>query len=150
VNILIDNLSWSKGASISGSQIFGNINLIKENYISEFLVNKIRNTLGMNLHLNEVYANGQFFGQDGVFHQDSTSSDDFTVVLYMNRIEDADIDIWGGETQFKIDNERITSYQPYTNSLLMFNSILVHRGMAPSRYVNDIRITIVWKFTLRK
>ena len=147
VNNLIDNLSWSKGSSVGGSQIFGNIDLNREPYITDVLVNKIRSTLGMNLHLNNVYANGQFFGQDGVFHQDNTSSDAFTVVLYMNRIEDADIDIWGGETQFKI-GERITSYQPYTNSLLIFNSNLVHRGMAPSRYFNDRRVTITWKFTL--
>lgn len=139
------NKSWSQhGQSVAGGSRFGHLDLMSDAYFTEFLVNKIRSITGINLRLERVYANGQFFGQNGSFHQDADIPDKFTFVLYINKIND--IDKWGGETQFRFYEDKIISYQPETNSALLFDSRLWHRGMGPNKHVDEMRITIAWKF----
>lgn len=99
----------------------------------------------MNLKLDRVYANGQSFGQDGQFHQDSPEPNTWTFLLYTNFIDD--VDSWGGETQF-IGNNGIVSYRPLPNNAIFFDSNILHRGLGPSRHVKEIRITVAWKMSL--
>lgn len=144
---IVRSKPWSHtGFSIdSNSVIFEHMDLIQEPYFSEYLVDKIKRTTNMNFRVDRVYANGQVFGQDGSFHSDSQEPNTFTFLLYMNKIEN--IDEWGGETQFKFYDDQLSVFQPETNSALLFNSTLLHRGLGPSRRVNDMRVTIAWKFT---
>ena len=128
---------------------FGFLNLLNVPFFTDHLVKKICQTVGMNLQLGRVYANGQVFGQDGGFHQDQENAPDgnfFTFLVYMNKVED--VDAWGGETQFKFYDDKLTVYQPETNSALLFDSTLWHRGLGPSRFVDEMRVTIAWKFKL--
>lgn len=94
--------------------------------------------------LQRVYANGQFHGQDGQFHQDEHHPDSWTFMLYTNTIDQDDIENWGGTTQFKTRHGILTQF-PYTNHGILFKADLWHRGLAPSRHVNDLRVTIAWK-----
>lgn len=138
--------SWTqKGTSREGTQSFGYLNLVHEPYFTEFLAEKIRRATNMNLRLDRVYANGQMFGQDGSFHQDSELPSTFTFLLYMNRIDN--LEKWGGETQFRFYDDQLTVFQPETNSALLFDSTIWHRGLGPTRHVDEMRITVAWKFT---
>jgi predicted 2-oxoglutarate/Fe(II)-dependent dioxygenase YbiX len=148
-SIINNSRTWGQnGTSVEGTRKFGFLNLNQESYFSEYLTGKIRQATDMNLRLDRVYANGQVFGQDGSFHQDSELPDTFTFLIYMNKIED--LDKWGGETQFKFYDDQLITFQPETNSALLFDSTLWHRGLGPSRHVDEMRVTVAWKFTLIK
>lgn len=137
--------NWKYGGySVEGGNRFWFLDLMDDPFYSKYLKEKIERTVGGQLVLDRVYANGQTFGQDGQFHQDSTGPKSFTFLLYTNLIE-GDIDMWGGETQFRLP-KFLRSYQPIPNSAIFFNSNLFHRGLGPSRHVKDMRITIAWKF----
>ena len=136
---------WKYGGhSVPGGNKFWYLDLMDDPFYSKYLKEKIERTVNAQLILDRVYANGQTFGQDGQFHQDSTEPKSYTFLLYTNLI-DCEIDSWGGETQFRLP-KFLRSYQPIPNSAIFFNSNLWHRGLGPSRHVNDMRITIAWKF----
>ena len=146
-SIIRESKTWTQeGVSREGTRKFGYLNLAHEPFLTEHLGEKIRRVTDANLRLDRVYANGQVFGQDGSFHQDSEAPNTFTFLVYMNKIDN--VETWGGETQFKFYDDQLITFQPETNSALLFDSTLWHRGLGPSRHVDDMRITIAWKFTL--
>lgn len=145
---LNDAKGWMyKGSSLDQGQRFWHLNLMDDEFYSQILVQKIINLVKLPLKLDRVYANGQSFGQDGQFHQDSDVDNAWTFLLYTNMIDD--VDSWRGETQFRRP-DRLVTFQPFTNSALFFKSNLWHRGLGPSRHVNEMRITLAWKFTVIK
>jgi Rps23 Pro-64 3,4-dihydroxylase Tpa1-like proline 4-hydroxylase len=142
----IDETSWTyKGISVDNGIRFWFMDLIHNPFFTDYLVSKICKISNLKLKLNRVYANGQTFGQNGSFHQDDERDNAVTAILYINEIDEAVLDDWGGETQFKFNGE-LMACQPVTNSLVMFKSNIFHRGMAPSRFSPDMRVTIAWKF----
>lgn len=94
--------------------------------------------------LERVYANGHSFGQNGSFHQDSTEPGAWTFLLYVNEIDAAAMNSWGGQTEFETSQGRIVQV-PEPNLGILFKSNIYHRGLGPSRYVNNLRVTIAWK-----
>ena len=141
-----EKMEAQSGQSLEGARKFGFLNLDNEPFFTNYLVEKIKRAVDLpNLHMDRVYANGQVFGQDGSFHQDNERPGTFTFLLYMNKVND--LDKWGGETQFKFYDDQLTVFQPETNSALLFDSTLWHRGLGPSRHIDEMRITIAWKFT---
>ena len=91
-----------------------------------------------------VYANGQTHGQDSEFHVDDDQPDHWTLLLYLNDIGRDEIEAWGGCTEFKTSKGLIKQF-PFPNTAILFRADILHRGMAPSRYVKDLRVTIAWK-----
>lgn len=141
---IFNSKKWSFiGSSHGGEQEskFWHLSLSDEQFFTEFLFDRICSLTGLKLELERVYANGQSMGQNGSFHQDSERPGSFTFLLFVNEIED--IDEWGGETQFKIGQHQIISYQPVPNTALFFPSRMFHRGLAPRK--NTLRVTIAWK-----
>jgi hypothetical protein len=125
------------------------VNQLEDNpFFSTYLKSKIEVATGKKFILNKVYANGQTFGQDGGFHQDDIREDCFTFCLYINSVDINEIDFFGGYFQFKIPELKhfIVSVEPHMNRGILFPSNYFHKGNAFSRYGNDIRISIVWKF----
>lgn len=125
------------------------VNQLEDNpFFSTYLKSKIEIATSKKFNLNKVYANGQTFGQDGCFHQDDIREDCFTFCLYINNIDMNEIDFFGGYFQFKIPELKhfIISIEPYMNRGILFPSKYIHKGNAFSRYGNDIRVSIVWKF----
>ena len=125
-----------------GAPIFWRLDLAKEQFFID-MVQPILKERG--LKIRTIYANGQSFGQDGEFHQDDTRPDTWTLLLYLNDIEEKDIDKWGGSTQFIMDNNVIENQYPVPNTAIMFKSTIFHRGLAPSRDVKGLRVTVTWK-----
>lgn len=143
----IQNFSW-KLTGRSGDSIKGGDNAffwyseLKDNaFFSEHIFNKIPDGPWT---LQRVYANGQSYGQNGDFHVDSVEPDTATFLLYTNEIKPEHIISWNGKTEFDMGNT-ITSELPIFNTGILFPSGISHRGLAPARYTNDIRITIAWK-----
>jgi len=147
-NINLENSDkWCfTGRSRDYGNKFWYLDLNSDPFYSEYLKDKIEKLVNMKLKLHRVYANGQTYGQDGQFHTDSDSKGTYTFLLFTNIIN-MEIDEWGGETQFRLNNF-LRSYQPVPNSALFFNSNILHRGLGPSRKTGDtMRITVVWKFS---
>ena len=93
---------------------------------------------------DRVYANGQAFGQDGGWHIDSNLEDEYTFLYYFTKHEDFSII---GETYFYL-NEKYICNIPQTNSGVLFNANIKHRGMGPKREMIDMRISVAFKLKL--
>jgi len=147
-SLVFESKNWNLGGkSQANTPKFWYLDLSNEPFFNEYLLNRIRTLCQKDFKLKRVYANGQTFGQDGSFHQDDTEPNSLTFLTYMNPIDDSEIDSWGGETQFRAD-EGFRSYLPATNSALLFDSRLWHRGMSPNRHMDVMRVTIAWKLFL--
>jgi Rps23 Pro-64 3,4-dihydroxylase Tpa1-like proline 4-hydroxylase len=147
-SFVFDSKNWNlSGKSQDYTPKFWYLDLSSEPFFNEYLLQKIRTLCQKDFQLKRVYANGQTFGQDGAFHQDDTEPNCFTFIMYLNPIDECDLEKWGGETQFKVD-EGFLSYVPLTNSAILFDSRLWHRGMSPNRHVDVMRVTVAWKLYL--
>lgn len=140
------NGHWTyQGRSVSGPTRFWHLELENDKYFTHYLKGCIENVTKRKFsHLYRVYANGQAHGQDGDFHQDDKNPKAWTFILYLNVIDHDVIEKWGGVTEFKMPDGLMTQL-PHTNMGILFRSDIWHRGMAPSRHVDDLRITIAWK-----
>lgn len=151
---LYDSKRWSlAGSSRNGKEALSRFwyhELSDNDFYSKYLFNKIANDIvKMPCELQRVYANGQTFGQDGEFHQDHESDDVVTFMIYISKIHDRDVEMWGGQTEFRW-KDRIISIEPVTNSAVFFKANVWHRGKAPSRYIKEMRVTIAWKIQLKR
>lgn len=142
VSELKHKLNWNySGISLNGPPKFLYSNLEGEKFFTEYLFNKIPNGPW---ELKRVYANGQFHGQDGDFHIDDADPNSFTFILYTNKIDPKILDKWGGQTEFMLDGNNFLIY-PDFNKAVLFPSSVLHRGLGPKRFVDDMRVTIAWK-----
>ena len=134
--------SWAfRGSSNGGPPKFWMLELSNNQFFIDMVQPLLREK---GLKIIRIYANGQSFGQDGEFHQDDSTPDSWTLLLYLNDIKEEEIDNWGGGTQFKMENA-IENQYPIPNMAILFRSDIWHRGLAPSRTVGDIRVTVTWK-----
>jgi hypothetical protein len=139
---------WTTGGN-SGTQSLVNflyMDLIESDFFRKYLKDKICTLIGRDAKLDRVYANGQYHGLDGSFHQDSKEDGTWTFLLYLTEIEPDQLDEFHGTTEIR-RGDRIVAFQPETNSAIMFPSQRWHRGRSPSRFFPGLRITIAWKFT---
>ena len=143
----IDQGVWiTAGNSGTSSPVkFLYMDLIQNEFFSVYIRNEILELTGRNGTLDRVYANGQYHGLDGSFHQDSQQDGTWTFLLYLTEIEQDQLEEFHGTTEFKRD-DRIVSFQPETNSAIYFPSQAWHRGRSPSRFFPGLRITVAWKF----
>lgn len=133
-----------QGNSTSGTKDpdkFWYTDLSHNEFFSKILFEKIPNGPWT---LERVYANGQTFGQNGKFHQDSQNHRCWTFILYINPIDPDDMNEWGGQTEFETNSGRFSQI-PEPNLGILFKSDIFHRGFGPSKKVSGLRITIAWK-----
>lgn len=144
---LIDNGSW-KMSNWSGSKPtdrrFWIQDLMEDPLFNDTVFERIQKITGKQFELRNVYANGQTFGQDGDFHTDGSDPAYWTFLIYASEIED------GGLTLFRVPGSKIlAAVEPVRNTAVLFKASLVHRGLAPSRDCNALRVTIAYKLQLR-
>lgn len=146
MNSIISNGSWkfSGSSGMNGESLgkFWFMELSDNEFFTKYLFDKIPNGPWA---LQRVYANGHTFGQDGDYHQDDTRPDAWTFLLYTNTIPDNDYKVWGGETIFEESPGQIRLCTPICNRAILFRSSILHKGMGPSRWVRDMRVTVAWK-----
>jgi hypothetical protein len=144
VSNFLHNGKWSFGHLSTGKGCrFWSMELSDQHVFNTILLKRIEQLTMKKFKLYRVYANGQTYGQNGSFHQDSPDDCDWTFILYINVPDGNEL---GGETEFinYITNEHIL-VKPVINSGVLFKSNIWHRGIAPSRLCDDIRITVAWK-----
>ena len=93
--------------------------------------------------IDRLYANGQTLGQDGGWHSDSDKDTGYTFLYYFN--DGTDVTTIG-ETYFMVDGEPI-GITPIPNSAIIFPHKFIHKGMAPRKGYNELRVTIAIKLT---
>jgi hypothetical protein len=142
----IEEGSWTySNVSLRKSAIrFFMMELTNDAFFRVHIKNEIENKTGKRFRLLKVYANGQVYGQDGDFHKDDIGPNKWTFLIYLNMISEAEIETWGGETQF-VTQDMLRCQPPLPNLGVLFKSEIWHRGMAPSKPSNGLRVTIAWK-----
>ena len=151
---MIKNNKWEYGHNSNGdtkvNTSFWVMDLKDNNFFNINLKEKIENIIGKKLKVDRVYANGQTFGLDGGFHQDSIQNNATTFCLYITPIPNDIIGELGGNILFKIpDIEHFSlALEPRYNRGVYFPSNFFHKVTAFNRYVQNMRICIAWKFTI--
>jgi hypothetical protein len=144
----IDSGEWTARGSSGNSKSpikFLYMDLMNNEFFSKTLFDRVQNIIGCRMQLDRVYANGQWYGLDGSWHQDNSDPKAWTFLIYLNEISDGDLDSYKGTTDFRESDFAFKSIMPTSNSGLLFMSNLFHRGMGPSRYSPDMRVTVAWK-----
>lgn len=147
---IIHNIGWHFTGTSNGNEdvTFWFSDLIDSPWFAKIIFEKIRQYFKKDFVLQRVYANGQTFGLDGSFHIDNDNADAYTFILYMSAITPKNIDHVGGFTQFKVQNG-VHNVEPFFNRGVLFKSNIIHRGLAPSRFSNMLRISIAFKMIQR-
>ena len=116
----------------------------EEETIGKKLLTKIEKVFDKKYKIQRLYANGQTFGQDGTFHQDDPADNVYTLLIYISPITIENIEYIGGCTEFK-RGVNIINVEPYKKRGIFFKSNLYHRGMAPCRLSDLLRVTVAMK-----
>lgn len=145
---LIDSGAW-KMTNWSGSKPterrFWIMDLTEDALFTDTVFERIQKVTGKKFELRNVYANGQTFGHDGDFHTDGADPAYWTFVIYVSEVAD------GGHTLFRIPGSKIlAAVEPVKNTGVLFKASLVHKGLAPSRDCNGLRVTIAYKLRVKE
>jgi hypothetical protein len=142
---IVEKLQWNYAGystNESNSNKFWYSELMNHPFFMEWLfeIEKISNK---KFKINRLYANGQTLGQDGSWHVDSEFDNNYTFLYYFNDSDDISLI---GETYFIVDGEPL-GVTPIPNSAVLFHHKYKHKGMAPRKGYNDLRVTIAIKLT---
>jgi len=148
----IKNVRWTFGhksiTEVPSGTPFWSSSLKDNDYFNKYLLNIICKTVHKNLKLDRVYANGQTFGQDGIYHEDSNAENAYTFILYLHVIDVTDIELAGGHIYFKFpDLQYNICYEPRLNRGIFFPSNYLHKACSFSRYIMELRTCVAWKLT---
>lgn len=149
-NEYINDGTWKYGHTSSSSTGFNtpfwHMDLMKHDFFTKYLKDKIEKKLNKQFKLNRVYANGQTYGQDGSFHQDDLKITSTTVCIYMTPLPSNNDDL-NGYLYIKVPNNTkcITAIEPLYNRGVSFPSHYFHKGQAFNRYFQNMRICIAFK-----
>jgi hypothetical protein len=141
----INDGAWKfEGYSLTNDKPnFWRMELMHEQLFSKIIFDDIKTLTKRDFVLDQCYANGQTYGQDGAFHFDGPSGiheDQWTFLLYLTNTS--------GNTEIKNNIENgLISIKPCLNTAVMFPQGLLHRGLAPTRDSRDLRITVAFKMT---
>ena len=133
-----------EGRSAPQGLTFWYMNLINDKFFTEYMLGKIETASNTKYELARVYANGQTYGLCGSYHKDIEDDDKNiykTFLYYVNPIWKSE---WGGSTLFKQNEEVYT--QPFiSNNAILFDSIITHVGLEPTRHCEELRTTVAFK-----
>lgn len=124
---------------------FWSMTLVKDEFFTEHLLNKILEVTGDDLILETVYANGQTYGIGGQPHEDSVDEYGRTFLLYANTGWDVR---WNGKTTFMFQDKSI-HVQPAYNKAVYFPGIIKHFAEETTRTFGGLRTTVAWKLRLK-
>lgn len=141
------HLSWKfTGGSTETKSRFWHCRLEKENFFSEYLLQKIIKIIHDNtgekiVRCSRVYLNGQTYGQQGYMHPDSFYGGNRTFLIYCNDEWKKD---WAGGTVFDFGFDSKVFF-PFPNSAIYFDSTIFHYAQPVSKDFNDLRVTLAYK-----
>jgi hypothetical protein len=109
------------------------------------LVKRIEELTGNRYRADRIYGNGQSFGQDGVFHTDESDPNAHTFLYYPTELDPLDVYEYGGETQFLQNDGEMYHVYPFTNTAVIFDGRIWHRGMGPNKWTKQLRMSLAFK-----
>jgi hypothetical protein len=142
---IVEKLQWEYAGystTESNSNRFWYSELMEHPFFTEWLF-EIERLSNKKFKIDRLYANGQTLGQDGSWHADSQLDSGYTFLYYFNDFDDVSLI---GETYFVVDGEPV-AITPIPNSAVLFHHQYKHKGMAPRKGYNDLRVTIAFKLT---
>jgi hypothetical protein len=161
-NIAFSEKKWETQRSNSESRkLFWMLRVEHDRFFTEECFNSVKNIIGDNYIIKQVYFNAQAACQSTDPHLDSESEDDYTFLYYANTTWDIK---WGGQTSFingyydekssqlkrfsgDSNKMRTISYMPVPNSALFFPSNILHFASGPDRQMDGLRLTLAYKLT---
>jgi hypothetical protein len=143
---IVEKFQWNYAGfstNESNSNKFWYSELMGHPFFTEWL-SEIEKLSNKKFKIDRLYANGQTLGQDGSWHVDSNNNETgYTFLYYFNDSDDISLI---GETYFIVDGEPL-GVTPIPNSAVLFHHKYKHKGMAPRKGYNDLRVTIAFKLT---
>ena len=141
---LMDTGGWKLHGGCPTTRFWHFDELEKIDYFNNFLYKKITSKLNQEINSCErIYANGQTAGQCGNPHIDDG---DLTFLYYPNPEWNINFQghlIFLNNSSASAETDRIVEYKP--NRSVLFDGKLPHYADAPSRFYNDLRISLAYK-----
>ena len=111
-----------------------------EEYFNTYIFDIIKKKIGKDYTYERIYANGQTAGQCGTPHKDEG---DLTFLYYPSPIWDV---TWEGHLIFLDEDCKYDKMIPHAaNRAVLFDANVTHYANAPSRFFNDLRISLAYK-----
>lgn len=147
---IIEKSNWSFGnfsKKIHNHEVpFWSIDLMECVFFSVYVKDIIEKTFSKKFKIERLYANGQTYGQDGLYHIDSTTSNSYTFVLYLTNISPEFVEMAGGNIFFKLPGYKYKiCYEPIFNRGILFPSNYLHKSTSFTRFIIDLRVSVAWK-----
>lgn len=146
----LDN--WSETHEDLGMLAWSFAGLEEDSFFKETFINRIKELTGYDYEVLAIYANGQTFGQDGVFHVDDINLERNharTFIYYPTKLSMEELYDYGGDTLFIQQDGKIHHVHPITNSAVFFDGRIWHKGMGPTRRTNKLRISVAFKLYIK-
>lgn len=122
-------------------------NMFMDNFISDYVRNKIERAISKPLKITRNYLQTQQFGENGGYHIDTEDPNTYTFCVYITDVPDDEIEEASGEFLLKLPGEiHILAIDTYANRGVLFPSNYVHKGMAYNRQIDKRRTVLAWKF----
>ena len=119
-------------------------NLMNDAFFYENVFKKIQKVFKKDFKILDVCANAETFGLDKPYQFDVC---DYTFILYINDINDKNINDIGGYTLLKRDNGTMC-IEPFTNRGLLFKSGISYQENTPFKTSNALRVSIKFKLKM--
>ena len=128
-------------------------NDLKEvSFFTDYLFKQVCKLTGKDWELDRCYANGHVFGTQGAAHQDDSSGDGYTFLVYSNLVNSEDgtqikkwKPEWGGKTIFYLSMDDCMWVLPKTNSATFFPGDIFHHAESTTRHFEGLRLSVAWK-----
>ena len=105
---------------------------------------KTKKYIKRKFNFKRIHLNGQVYGQEGQFHQDSKESMDISVLIFTNKEWNP---AWGGQFSFvELPDQEVQTVTYKPNRAVIFPSTLYHCGNSPLRYTDRLRTSAVFLF----
>ena len=143
--------NWSYG-NISNpnapSTPFFHNDLMEVPFFTEHLFKRVCVLTGRFWVLDRCYANGHVFGTQGAAHQDDSSGDGYTFLVYSNFVN-SEVKKWkpewGGKTIFYLTKTDHMWVLPKPNTATYFPGDIFHHAESTTRHFEGFRISVAWK-----
>ena len=142
--------NWAEHEADKGILCWSMWGLETREFFNTVFFNRIQEITGRKYNYSRIYANGQSFGQDGVFHLDENDPNAHTFLYYATPLDPLEVYEYGGETQFIQDTGEMYHVYPFTNTAVIFSGNIWHRGMGPNKWSKQLRTSIAFKLYLAK
>jgi hypothetical protein len=139
--------NWAEHEKDKGILCWSLWGLEEETFYNTELLQRINQLTGNSYRAERIYANGQSFGQDGVFHIDhkDPNAKAYTFLYYPTEIDPLEVYEFGGETQFIQSDGDLYHVYPFTNTAVIFDALIWHRGMGPNKWSKQLRTSVAFK-----